>query len=186
MNNHEVKAILENNQDIMNILIIIDSLGLNDSWLCAGTIRNFIWNYLNGRERIDRLTDVDVIFFDKAVSYEETQLIEQKLKQTYPDYVWELKNQVYMHQHNPNTPPYQSATDAISKFPETCTALGIRLNHSHKIELFAPYGIEDLLSFNVYPTPYYLKDTERIHYYNQRVLQKNWSKKWPNLTISLL
>ncbi len=30
------------------------------------------------------------------ISYEETQQIEQELKKTYPQYVWE-ENQVYMH-----------------------------------------------------------------------------------------
>lgn len=36
------------NSDIMKILAIIKSLPLNDCWLCAGTLRNFIWNKLSG------------------------------------------------------------------------------------------------------------------------------------------
>ncbi len=35
----------------------------------------------------------------------------------YPEYKWELKNQVFMHVHSPNSLPYQSSKDAIEKFP---------------------------------------------------------------------
>lgn len=186
MDTSDLKIVLENNQDIMAILTIIDALALKDSWLCAGTIRNFIWNYLSGNDMLDYLTDIDVIFYDQEISYEQTQKIEQKLKLAYPSYTWELKNQVYMHQYNPHTCPYKSSTDAISKFPETCTAIGIRLTKQHEIELFTPYGIDDLLCFRVLPTPYYLAHADRICYYNQRVCQKNWQTKWENLSITLI
>lgn len=186
MDIEELKVILKEDSDIMNILIILESLNLNDSWLCAGTIRNFIWNYLVGIKGIDKTTDIDIVFFDKDVSYEETQLIEQTLKQKYPEYKWELKNQVYMHQHNPNTLPYKNSTDAISKFPETCTAIGIRLDKNKEIEIFSPYGIDDIIHFNVKPTSHFLKDDNRTRLYNHRVTHKNWKEKWENLNITII
>lgn len=182
----DLKNILKEDSDILKILTILDSLKLNDSWLCAGTIRNFVWNYLAGIKRIDTTTDIDIVFFDKNVSNEEEQLIEKTLKQKYPGYTWELKNQVYMHQHNPNTLPYKNSTDAISKFPETCTAIGIRLDKNKEIEIFAPYGIDDIIHFNVHPTPYFLKDDNRTRLYNHRVTHKNWKKKWSNLNITTI
>lgn len=73
------------NSDIMKILAIIKSLPLNDCWLCAGTLRNFIWNKLSGIN--ETLTsDIDVVFFDKNISYEETVVLEQQLKDNYPQY----------------------------------------------------------------------------------------------------
>ena len=78
----------------MAILIIIRNLGLKDSWLAAGSVRNFIWNLLSDQSPFDRETDVDVIFFDPAISYEDTLCIECKLKEDFPQYQWELKNQV--------------------------------------------------------------------------------------------
>lgn len=75
----------------MKILAIIRSLQLNDCWLCAGTLRNFIWNKLSGIN--ETLTsDIDIVFFDKNISYEETMVLEQQLKYNYPQYDWELKN----------------------------------------------------------------------------------------------
>lgn len=51
----------------MAILKIIHSMNLKDSWLCAGTIRNFIWNYLSRVNTIDMTSDVDVIFHEASI-----------------------------------------------------------------------------------------------------------------------
>ena len=58
------------NPDMMAILTIIRDLRLKDSWLAAGSVRNFIWNLLSDKSPFDCETDVDVIFFDPDVSYE--------------------------------------------------------------------------------------------------------------------
>lgn len=71
-NEQEILDAFRENQDMMAILTIIRKLELTDSWLAAGSVRNFIWNLLSDRPAFDRETDVDVIFFDPDVSYEET------------------------------------------------------------------------------------------------------------------
>lgn len=172
------------NTDLMKILIIIRNLGLKDSWLAAGSIRNFIWNLLSDKSPFDRETDVDVIFFDPDISYEETVSLEKKLREDFPQYQWELKNQVYMHQHSPHTVPYTSSRDAMSKYPERCTAVGLRLNEDSTLELFAPYGLEDILNFQVHPTPHFLENEDRMKLYQTRLSKKNWQEKWKNLTFS--
>ena len=102
---------------MMAILTIIRNLGLKDSWLAAGSVRN-----LSGIScQINRLLTVNRCgcdFFDPDVSYEETLAIENKLREDFPQYQWELKNQVYMHQHSPHTPPYRNSCDAMSKYPD--------------------------------------------------------------------
>ena len=66
-----------------------------------------------------------------------------------------MKNQVYMHQHSPGTAPYRSACDAVSKYPEQCTALAVRLRKDGQLELFLPYGTKDIEDFIVQPTPHF-------------------------------
>ena len=107
----------------MKVLTIIRDLDLADAWLAAGAVRNFIWNQLSGRPGFDATTDMDLVFYDPEISYEETLQIEQELKKTYPQYAWEVKNQVYMHQHSPGTAPYRSACDAVSKYPSSVRLL---------------------------------------------------------------
>jgi len=183
-NEHEILEAFRENPDMMTILTIIRNLGLKDSWLAAGSVRNFIWNLLSGKSPFDRETDVDVIFFYPDLSYEETLSIESKLREAFPQYQWELKNQVYMHLHSPHTVPYISSCDAMAKYPERCTAIGLRLNEDSTLELFAPYGLEDILKFQVHPTPHFLENEDRMRLYQERLSKKNWQEKWKNLTFS--
>lgn len=67
--------------------------------------------------------------------------LEQKLKGMNPDIPWSVKNEARMHIVN-NIPPYTSSVDAISKFPETATALGLALDERNDVVLAAPCGIE--------------------------------------------
>ena len=183
-NTQEILDSVRENPDMMAILTIIRNLGLQDSWLAAGSVRDFIWNLLSDKPVFDRETDVDVIFFDPAISYEDTLVIESKLKEDFPQYQWELKNQVYMHLHSPHTVPYTSSCDAMSKYPERCTAIGLRLHADATLELFAPYGIGDILNFQVSPTPHFLENEDRMKLYQERLSKKNWQEKWKNLTFS--
>lgn len=176
-----IKLIL-NDKEWMQLLTLVEELHLPDCWIAAGTLRNYLWNVLTDNPKLDDSTDIDVVFFDPTMSYEETVKREQQIKETFPNYHWELKNQVYMHIHNPNTAPYQSATDAISKFPERCTAIAIRLKNG-TLDLYTPYGLTDIDNFVVHPTNYVLEDAERCHMYNQRLQKKNWIDKYPNLSI---
>lgn len=96
MDEEQLKTLLLANEPISRILTIIRDLKLSDAWLCAGTLRNFIWNYLSGKPAFDKETDIDVVFFDQTISYEKTLRIEKKLQAAYPAYQWELKNQIYI------------------------------------------------------------------------------------------
>lgn len=186
MKEQEILERLGQDQAIREILEIIRSLELKDSWLAAGSVRNFIWNILSGKPGFDAETDVDVIFFDPTVSYEKTLQLEMELRKAFPAYSWELKNQVYMHIHSPNSQPYTSSKDAMSKYPECCTAIGLRLLEDDKLELFAPYGLADIRAFQVRPTPHFLADAERKKLYMERLSMKNWQAQWPQLSFESL
>ena len=85
-NKQEILDSVRENPDMMAILSVIRDLELKDSWLAAGLVRNFIWNLLSDKSPFDHETDVDVIFFDPAISYEDTLGIECKLKEDFPQY----------------------------------------------------------------------------------------------------
>ena len=95
----DLEAVILANEQMMQVLGIIADLGLAHSCLCAGNIQNIKWN----KGVLNAETDIDLIFYDKTVSYEETLEIERQLRQVFPNYQWEVKNKVYMHHHNPNT-----------------------------------------------------------------------------------
>lgn len=175
----ELGKYLSQDPDINRILEIVKDLDLADSWICAGTIRNFIWNHY----RFDKNTDVDFIFYDEKISHQETKELEANLHQRYPEYQWEVKNQVFMHIHSPDTLPYQSSRDSMEKFPERCTAIGVRQTEKGNIELFAPYGLTDIYKYLVRPTPHFIANSKRMYLYKERIKKKNWKKQWSKITI---
>ncbi len=179
----DLQGLFTQDEELMGILKIIAELHLQDAWLAAGTLRNYVWNVLSGRPGLAQASDLDVVFYDANVSYDDTLALQRELQKRYPAYQWEVKNQIYMHQHSPNTSPYQNARDAVSKYPERCTAIAARLKND-ELELFLPYGDEDIVNFIVRPTPHFLADKERMQVYHDRLKKKNWQEKWSRLQIS--
>ena len=180
----DIIRLIENDEWMMNVLQMAKSLELPDWWICAGFVRSKIWDTLHNYEARTAMPDVDVIYYDslhKDEIYEQS--LETKLINIDATIPWSVKNQARMHVVN-NMPPYSSSVDAISKFPETATALGVTLDELNNVILTAPCGIEDVLSLQVKPTAHFLESKERIHMYKNRVNKKNWQDKWPNITIT--
>ncbi|MED1555936.1 nucleotidyltransferase family protein [Bacillus paramycoides] len=175
---------IQNDPWMMNVLQMAKSLQLPDWWVCAGFVRSKIWDTLHNYEVRTATPDVDVIYYDsmqKDEAYE--QLLEMKLTNMDATIPWSVKNQARMHVVNKML-PYSSSVNAISKFPEIATALGVTLDEKNNVILTSPCGIEDVLSLQVKPTPHFLETKERIHMYKKRVIKKNWQSKWPNITIT--
>lgn len=180
----DIIRLIENDEWMMNVLQMAKSLELPDWWICAGFVRSKIWDTLHDYEAKTTMPDVDVIYYDSLHQDEiYEQSLETKLMNIDATIPWSVKNQARMHVVN-NMPPYSSSVNAISKFPETATALGVTLDELNNVILTAPCGIEDVLSLQVKPTAHFLKSKERLHMYKNRVIKKNWQSKWPSITIT--
>ncbi|VTS12317.1 Uncharacterized protein conserved in bacteria [Streptococcus pseudoporcinus] len=140
-----IDQLIVQNSELMDLLKLIKDLDLPDAWLCAGTLRNFIWNKLSNHNEV-LTTDIDLVFFDPNMTYQESLALERNIKGRFPQYNWDIKNEVYMHYHTPNASAYSSSCDAISKFPEKCTAIAARLDDSDQLELFCL--MERKISYN--------------------------------------
>ena len=179
----DIIQLIENDELMMEIIKTASKLDLPDWWICAGFIRSKIWDTLHGFHDRTSIPDVDVIYFDSKNTDEWTEKsLEKQLKTMMPGIPWSVKNQARMHVIN-QLAPYTSSEDAISKFPETATALGVTLDKNNHLYLTAPCGMEDLIELNVKPTPYFIENTHLMRIYNERVLKKNWQATWPKITI---
>ncbi|WP_085522073.1 nucleotidyltransferase family protein [Tuberibacillus sp. Marseille-P3662] len=169
---------------MMDVLKAAKSLDLPDWWVCAGFVRAKIWDVLHGFQQRTPLPDVDVIYFnDSMIEEAQEKTYEQQLKSIIPDIPWSVKNQARMHVLN-NNPPYTSSIDAMSKFPETATALGLKLNRDNDIILAAPCGLNDVINLKVKPTPYFQETKERAQIYEQRLIQKHWQANWDKIKVT--
>lgn len=173
----ELIQTIENDAWMMNILRIVRELELNDSWIGAGFIRNKIWDVLHEKKRTV-LNDIDVIYFDSSTTNKATELVIQyQLKKVHPNLNWSVKNQARMHFKNGHS-PYKNSTEAISFWPETATAIAIRLTTKNKVEYIAPYGLEDLFNLRLIPSP-----NANNSIFEHRIAEKQWVKTWSKLIV---
>jgi len=124
--------------------------------------------------------DIDVVWFDKAnASVTADQALEARLREVEPLITWSGKNQARMHTPNGDA-PYRSTEDAISRWPETATAVGLRLSGA-TIEIISPHGLHDLFSLVLRPTPSF--NGSKLPIFRERILSKRWLERWPRLTV---
>ena len=124
---------------------------------------------------------MDVIYFDpRQTSPERDREIEDRLKHVSPSFDWSVKNQARMHHRNTD-PPYKSVADAMQFWPETATAVAVRLTASGTLDICAPFGLWDLFDLILRPTPTFVSERRAI--FDQRVNAKAWLSRYPLLKI---
>ena len=178
----ELTKIIKSDDVFMSILKNVQALQLDDCWVAAGVIRNKVWDYLHDLQT--EVNDIDVIYFDQSDrSIETEKFLESKLQHIMPAQPWSVKNQARMHIKN-TVSPYLSSFDGVAHFPETPTAIAVRLNNE-KIEIMAPYGLSDLFEGIVRPTPPFNRNSSLHTIYLNRIQNKKWRSIWRNLIIKL-
>lgn len=129
----ELTNIIKSDPLLMSILKTIQSLQLSDCWVAAGVIRNKVWDYLHNIQT--KINDIDVIYFDEFDNLiEHEKALESKLQEIMPNQPWSVKNQARMHLKN-KISPFGSSFKGVAHFPETPTAIAVRLNNNQP-ELF--------------------------------------------------
>ena len=175
-----VRSLIKSDSWMMEVLATARGVQLPDWWISAGFVRSKVWDDLHGYSQRTPLGDVDLIYFDATNTREETEkVMETDLRELAPDVPWSVKNQARMHVINGQA-PYTSSVDAMSRYPETATAVGVRLLDDGEVELAAPWGVDDLMGMIVRPTPDF--DGRRPHLrreYERRVRKKAWPSRWP-------
>lgn len=179
----DIIQLVKKDRWMMDILTAASTLNLPDWWVCAGFVRSKIWDALHHFPKRTPLQDIDVIYFDPLnINESEEKTLERELRLMLPDVPWSVKNEARMHVVN-GVSPYSSSEDAISKFPETVTALGLKRSDDGEVILTAPHGIQDVIRMEVRPTPYFEKINENASIYKQRLIKKNWASAWPKVKI---
>jgi len=181
MTEQDILNVIEQDPWMMQVLLYASSLTLPQWMVSAGFVRNKIWNVLRGREE-KHTTDIDLIYFDPNGNDEQQDqaLTDQLNKDT--GWTWEVVNQSYSHDWNREL-PYTSTEDALAHFPETATAIAVTLVDG-KLKLIAPFGIEDLVHMVVRPTDAFMVSDAKKNRVRERVREKKWLEKWPQLTLA--
>jgi hypothetical protein len=171
---------------VMRVLTIARDLALPDWRLVSGAVYQTAWNALTGREPDHGVKDYDLAYFDDAdLSYEAEDVHIRRATVAYPpdltDKV-EVRNQARVHLRFAQKfgEPYSrlSSTDeALERFVSPAYAVGVRLEADGRLDIAAPFGLDDLFALRLRPNP-------------RRGLASRWTKvtrgvieRWPEVTV---
>jgi hypothetical protein len=175
----DLRAIIQADVLRWSALAALQPLTLPDAWIAAGFVRDAIWDHLHGTPPTPPQGDVDMIYFDPTdIEGSQEQAIEARLRADAPAFDWSVKNQARMHLRNGDA-PYASTADAMRHWPETATAVAVRLSKTGSIEINAPFGLDDLFAPRLKPTAPFA--TTKRHIFEERIAQKRWLKRYPML-----
>jgi uncharacterized protein len=155
-------------------------------WLIgAGAVRTAVWDRLHGYENPTSVDDIDLVFFDaRDLSKQRDRQVEAMLRAVLPDAPWDAKNQAAVHLWYPRkfgyaVEPLRSSADAVATWPETATAVGLRLTDDEQLRVCAPLGLHDLLGRVHRRNPRRVSVEE----YERRLSTKRIVERWPRVTI---
>jgi len=177
----QLQAIIAADRRRMHVLELVQELELPDCWVGAGFVRSAVWDHLHQRDPSPLPGDIDVIWHDPGnATQEHDARLESRLRARDATLGWSVKNQARMHERNADR-PYLNACHAMRHWPETATAVGVRLIGQASIEVAAPFGLQDLFDLIVRPTERFLAGKQDV--YADRIDGKNWQLAWPRLRI---
>jgi hypothetical protein len=163
-------------------LSILRDLTLPDSWVVSGAIYNQVWNHLTGRPCLHGIKDIDLFYFDPDVSYDAEDRAICRVRAAFPpDPPVELRNQARVHLWYPQRfgqpyPQLASSRQAIDLFAARTHCVGARLAETG-LEIYAPYGLDDIFSFRLTPNP--VLDNRATHH----AKAERQMALWPELTL---
>ncbi len=160
------------------------SISLPDCWLSGSVIAQTVWNEILGFPYHHGLADIDLVYFDPGDLSAEAEMRQatriRKLLADVPIWI-DAKNEARVHlwyESKVGCPiaPYASTAHAITTFPTTAGAVGIRPTPSG-LSIFAPFGLSDLFGLVVRP------NKTQITRATYETKTARWRPLWPQLRI---
>lgn len=181
-----LEASLANNPKIETILRRAPELGMKNWYLGAGCISQTVWNELHGFPPESHIKDYDLVYYessDLSMGAEDSYI--ERADPLFKDLgiKVDIKNEARVHlwykeRFGNSIKPYDSAEDAISKWPTTATSVGVT-NERGKFEAFAPFGLSDMFALIVRPNK---KQVTKDIYMEKAT---RWKSTWPKLRVVL-
>jgi hypothetical protein len=181
----ELEGIIRGSAWFMQLLEVAQACDPPDWWVGAGVLRDLVWDTLHGGFDPARVKDVDLAFFDPAdLSRERDQQVERELVAQLPSVRWDAKNQAAVHtwyarRFGYAVEPLPSSAAGVATWPETATAVAVRLHLDGQLELSAPWGLHDLLRGVCRRNP----ERVSVEEYHRRLEAKQVASRWPRVRI---
>lgn len=181
----QLEQIILANPLLNTALYRMESLGISNYYIGAGCVTQTVWNHLTEQPLMTGIKDLDIVYFDDFNTSEEAESkMVNRIKSLLEDLSIQIdvKNQARVHEWYTSKfgypiKPYTSVENAIDSWPTTASAIGVRLNADHTLDVYAPYGLDDLFEMRVRANK--VQITEEIFLSKA----EKWKLKWPELEI---
>jgi hypothetical protein len=155
-------------------------------WLVgSGVIRDLVWDHLHGVNQPIAPKDVDLVFFDPAsLGRERERSVLEAASALQPDIPWDVQNQAAVHLwyqevFGVEVEALTSSADAVGTWPDTASAIAVRLLAGDRVEVVAPCGLEDLFGLVCRRNPRRVT----IEEYRRRIEAKGVAERWPRVRV---
>lgn len=164
-------------------LRIVREVGPPGGFVAAGAVRDTVWDVLTGRQPTAPQGDVDVVYWADEHGEDAAGLHERHLRAARPDLDWEVTNQATIHLWHRTrgqlVARHASVDEGVATWPETATAVGVRLAGDDTVEVLAPLGLADLFALRLRQNP----SQTGVDVFWKRVTAKRWMERWPELKM---
>ena len=155
----ELERIVRADARLMQLLKVGRDVNLPQWRLVAGCIYQTVWNSLTDRPPATGINDYDLIYFDgRDLSKEAENAVELQVREFLPDLPApvEVRNQARVHlwfEDYFGIPyaPLSCADEAIDRYASKTHAVGIRLTEDGLLDVYAPFGLEDIFAMIIRP-----------------------------------
>ena len=145
----------------MGLLAAVRPLALPQWRLVAGCLFQTVWNLLTGRPRGTGIKDYDLIYFDAAdTSWAAEDRVIRRVAAATAGCLGpvEVRNQARVHlwyeaRFGAPYPPLASADESLGRYASVVHAVGVRLEPDGRLDIAAPFGLDDLFAMVIRPNP---------------------------------
>lgn len=168
---------------LLDALRAVRDVGPPEGYLAAGGVRDTVWNWLTGRDTSNPSADIDVVYFE-VCKVDQSGRYQAALFNRLRACNWEVTNQAQIHLwhrqvHGIRAAPHRNVCEGLATWPETATAVGVRLLPTDELQIIAPFGLDDLFDLVVRYNPTLAGPAV----YADRIAAKRWIIRWPELRI---
>ena len=153
-----LETIIRSAPDLMQLLEYLRDVALPQWRLVSGCLYQTVWNFMTNRPRGTGIQDFDIIYFDAGdLSWEAEDAIIKRVASVAVGTL-QIRNQARVHlwyeQHfGAPYAPLRSADEALSRYPVTVQAVGVRLEDYGRLDIIAPFGLDDMFAMAMRPNP---------------------------------
>lgn len=180
----KLTSILRGTPWLWQALATVRDVGPARAFVAAGAVRDTVWDALTGRPAQSPHGDIDVVYWAEAEREGAVLAHEARLRAALPQLDWEMTNQATVHVWHEraqglHVAPHRTLAEGLATWPETATAVGVRLTAADELEVVAPFGLDDLLALRLRYNPALVGP----EVFRRRVETKRWLERWPELQL---